>query len=347
MFSHLALERDHLFQRRLGIGGGQGMGSFMTGRGTANLLTRTTAILATVFLALSLLLALMTRNSTNNASAIFNAPPPRSKAPYKVLVEDASGDVLLVFFLSNHAWIEKSLPLGAERWISGKLELYDGHRQMVHPDKVLDADGFASMPLTEPVYGLTDGLYPRVLAKAMDGALAKLPHLPDWGYPVPPREGRSPSFGEALAAVHKPANPEAIAPGSPGRMRLAYDELFAHQIALALMRKRLRERAGRANAGSRDKAAAIEGALPFALTGAQQTALAEIRVDLAAPDEDAAPAAGRCRLRQDTGRAARHGRCRRGREAGGADGADRNPRPASISRASRPALPRLGCIWRC
>jgi preprotein translocase subunit SecG len=60
----------------LGIGGAQGMGSFMTGRGTANLLTRTTAILATVFLALSLVLALMTRNSTSGATSIFSAPPP-------------------------------------------------------------------------------------------------------------------------------------------------------------------------------------------------------------------------------------------------------------------------------
>ncbi len=253
------------------------------------------------------------------------APPPRSKAPYKVLIEDATGDVLLVFFLSNHAWIEKMLPLGAERWVSGKLELYDGHRQMVHPDRVVDAEGFAAMALTEPVYGLTDGLYPRVLGKAIDGALARLPHLPEWasypplsktgegdhakhggggagatartrysdahgapstasgGPPPPLRGGGCPTFAEALASVHRPATPEAIAPESSGRLRLAYDELFAHQVALALMRKRLRVRTGRANAASRRKADAIEAALPFALTGAQQTALAEIRADLAAP----------------------------------------------------------------
>ena len=263
------------------------------------------------------------------------APPPRSKAPYRVLVEDQTGDVLLVFFLSNHAWIEKSLPLGAERWISGKLELYDGHRQMVHPDRVVDAEGFATMPLTEPVYGLTEGLSPKVLGKAIDGALAKLPPLPEWldglypppaqtregdhpegggggsreqetngsraspsatqhglaaapstafgGSPTPLRGGGFLTFAEALAFVHRPADPQAIAPDSPGRMRLAFDELFAHQIALALMRKRLRVRAGRTNAGTRAKADAIEAALPFALTGAQQAALAEIRADLASP----------------------------------------------------------------
>ena len=216
------------------------------------------------------------------------APPPRSKAPYKVLVEDPTGDVLLIFFLSNHAWIEKSLPLGAERWISGRLELYDGHRQMVHPDRVVDAEGFATMPLTEPVYGLTDGLYPRVLGKAIDGALAKMPHLPDWLQGVHPLSSRGethaiPTFAEALAAVHHPASPEAIAPGSPARTRLAFDELFAHQIALALMRKWLRIRTGRASISARVKADAIEAALPFSLTAAQQAALAEIRADLAMP----------------------------------------------------------------
>ena len=273
------------------------------------------------------------------------APPPRSKAPYKVLIEDDTADVLLVFFLSNHAWIEKSLPLGAERWVSGKLELYDGHRQMVHPDKVMDAAAFAAMPLTEPVYGLTEGLYPRVLTKAVDAALTRVPFLPEWRADPPPSKawegdhaqhggggafppsrsggggppkavegaaaeprlapgseaplppsppcgwspspvcdgGGSPTFGEALAAVHRPAEPKAIAPEAPARRRLAYDELFAHQVALALMRKRLRVRAGRPSAAGQAKAEAIVAALPFALTGAQAAALAEIRADLAAP----------------------------------------------------------------
>ena len=215
------------------------------------------------------------------------APPPRSKAPFKVLIEDDTGDVLLVFFLSNHAWIEKSLPLGAERWVSGKLELWDGHRQMVHPDKVMDATAFAAMPLTEPVYGLTEGLYPRVLAKAVDAALTRVPFLPEWwsgGAHPPPRSGGGyPTFGEALASIHRPADPLALAPDAPARLRLAADELLAHQVALALMRKRLRVRAGRSHAAGRAKAEAIEAALPFALTGAQQAALAEIRADLAAP----------------------------------------------------------------
>ena len=149
------------------------------------------------------------------------APPPRSRAPYKVLVEDDTGDVLLVFFLANHGWIEKSLPLGAERWISGKLELWDGHRQMVHPDHVVDEAGFASMPLAEPVYGLTDGLYPRVLRKAVDAGLARLPPLPDWydGAEPAPRGGGGfplPTFGEALEAAASPGRPRGHSPRGAG-----------------------------------------------------------------------------------------------------------------------------------
>ena len=104
----------------------------------------------------------------------------RSRAPFKVLVEDDTGDVELVFFLANHEWVRSKLPVGARRWISGKLELWDGRRQIVHPDRVMDADEFARLPSVEPVYGLTEGLYPRTVARAAEAALKRLPRLPEW-----------------------------------------------------------------------------------------------------------------------------------------------------------------------
>ncbi len=107
-------------------------------------------------------------------------PSPRSRAPFKVLVEDDTGDVELVFFLANHEWVRSRLPVGATRWISGKLELWDGRRQMVHPDRVMTADELARLPSVEPVYGLTEGLYQRTVARAVEGALKRLPRLPEW-----------------------------------------------------------------------------------------------------------------------------------------------------------------------
>ena len=179
------------------------------------------------------------------------APPnARSRAPFKVLVEDDTGDVELVFFLANHEWMRARLPVGATRWVSGKLELWDGHRQMVHPDRVMDADEFARLPAVEPVYGADRGPLPadrrargrgRAEAAAapagMDRATTTLERL------------KLPGFAEALAAMHRPAAPgrHRSRPGRPAT-RLAYDELLANQLALLLVRARMRALAGRAHA---------------------------------------------------------------------------------------------------
>ncbi|MCI0601226.1 MAG: ATP-dependent DNA helicase RecG [Beijerinckiaceae bacterium] len=210
-------------------------------------------------------------------------PAPRSKAPYKVLIEDDTGDVLLVFFLANYQWIEKSLPIGATRWISGKLELWDGHRQIVHPDRVLDAEGFAKMAPVEPVYPSTEGLFQKTLARAVEAALAKLPFLPEWHDTTNPKIPSVPSFAEALRDVHRPATPQTIVPESPARMRLACDELLASQLALALLRSKVRRSPGRESQGDGHIRAMIAAALPFALTASQKSAIAEIDADLRAP----------------------------------------------------------------
>jgi ATP-dependent DNA helicase RecG len=218
---------------------------------------------------------------TLEAVVVEHRAPARGKGPYRVLVEDETGDVLLVFFLANHGWIEKSLPRGARRWISGKLELWEGHRQMVHPAHVLDAEGFAKMAPVEPVYALTEGLFPKVLMKAVDAALTRLPALPEWRDATVLTDTKFPSFNEALRAAHQPQAPEAIEANAPARMRLAFDEFLAGQLALCLMRAKLRRSPGRANIGDGRMAGRIVEALPFTLTVAQQNVLTEIRADLA------------------------------------------------------------------
>ena len=126
-------------------------------------------------------------------------PSPRSRAPFKVLVEDDTGDVELVFFLANHQWVRSRLPVGATRWISGKLELWDGRRQMVHPDRVMTAEELDRLPSVEPVYGLTEGLYQRAVARAAEGALKRLPRLPEWIGEKSLSDLKLPSLAEALA----------------------------------------------------------------------------------------------------------------------------------------------------
>jgi ATP-dependent DNA helicase RecG len=212
------------------------------------------------------------------------APPGRSRAPYKVLVEDETGDITLVFFNAQRPRMEKLLPKGARRFISGKIELWDGMRQMVHPDRILDERAAAGLPAVEAVYGQTEGLSTRLIARYVAAALERLPVLPEWQDQAWRERNHFPAFDEALKALHSPQDAaelseEAIAK-SPSRRRLAYDELLASQLALALVRSRMRRLPGRQNAGDGSLVEKISAALPFALTGAQGRAVADIRRDL-------------------------------------------------------------------
>ena len=217
---------------------------------------------------------------------IEHRPPGgrNTRAPYRVVVADETGEIALVFFLANQQWVERSLPLGAKRWVSGKLELWDGHLQMVHPDKVLDEAALAKLPAVEPTYGLTEGMTQRAMQKAVEGALAKAPDLPEWIDAPLVAQRRWPTFRDALNALHRPDSPAAFDPQHPARLRLAYDELLASQVALGLMRASAKKLGGRASLGTRHMSDRILAALPFSLTGAQVEALAEVRADLASQD---------------------------------------------------------------
>ncbi len=207
--------------------------------------------------------------------------PPRGKGPYRVLTEDETGDLTLVFFRANSGWIEKLLPLGATRWVSGLVEIFDFYRQMVHPDRVLDEAGLAALPPVEPVYGLTEGLFQRVAAKAAAAALARLPALPEWLDEKTLRLGGWEAFAASLQKIHHPQQPQDLAPEGRFWARLAYDEFLSHQLALRLVRAKMQTLHGRAQKGSGVLAARIRAALPFELTGDQQKAVEEISADLA------------------------------------------------------------------
>ena len=144
-------------------------------------------------------------------------PNARSRAPFKVLVEDDTGDVELVFFLANHDWVRSRLPVGATRWISGKLEIWDGYRQIVHPDRVLNAEEIARLPAVEPVYGLTEGLHQRTIARAAEGALKRLPRLPEWIGPETLDALKLPGFAEALTCDASPGRARGHRPRRPRR----------------------------------------------------------------------------------------------------------------------------------
>jgi ATP-dependent DNA helicase RecG len=216
--------------------------------------------------------------------AAHRPPPPGRRAPYRILVEDETGDVSLVFFNGHKARLEKLLPLGERRYVSGKIELWDGMRQMVHPDRILDEKGAENLPAVEAIYGLTEGLSSRMVARFIGAALDRVPRLPEWQDAAWLDRNSLPGFDTALLAIHKPdsaaqVSEEALAK-APARRRLAYDELLASQLALALVRSRMRRLPGRVNAGNGQLVEAIKRALPFGLTASQAKAVEDIRHDL-------------------------------------------------------------------
>ena len=212
------------------------------------------------------------------------APPNRPRAPYRVVTyDDTNMTLTLTFFHARADYLEKLLPPGEKRYVSGIAELYDGNLQMVHPDRVVDEKGFAELPLVEPVYPLTEGLNLGNVRRAMDGALARLPELPEWQDEAWVSRERLPAFAEALRSIHKPQEPHDIAPESPAWTRLAFDELLAGQLALALMRAQMRRQAGRGTSSEGQLRARILKALPYTLTHSQQQAVNDIVNDLALP----------------------------------------------------------------
>jgi ATP-dependent DNA helicase RecG len=210
-------------------------------------------------------------------------PPNRARAPYQIYTSDETGDLTLVYFNAHKDYLQKLLPVGERRYVSGSIALYDGMRQMVHPDRVLTEQDLARLPLIDPVYPLTEGLSASQVHRTADAALGMVPQLPEWQNEAWLKARGFPPFADALGRLHRPQQPDDVLPQGPAWSRLAYDEFLAGQLALALVRRHVRRPAGQSNRGDGRLRARVLQALPYSLTPSQQRAIADIVVDLARP----------------------------------------------------------------
>ena len=167
-----------------------------------------------------------------------------------------------MFFRARPDWIAKQLPLGEKRIISGVVERFQGRAQMAHPDYITVVGGEDALPMHEPVYPMTAGLAPKTLRKAVDAAIEQAKDLPEWlDAPLKAERGWA-DWRAALAASHKPRGRADLEPDAKPRERLAYDELLANQLALALIRSRRTRGAGRKLPLSDERLGAALAALP-------------------------------------------------------------------------------------
>ncbi|MCR6643364.1 MAG: ATP-dependent DNA helicase RecG [Terricaulis sp.] len=209
--------------------------------------------------------------------------PAYRKLPYRIRLRDESGFLTVAYFRPNEEMLKRMWPEGQTRLISGKVTIYDGMRQMLHPDYVVDPAKGEAPPPVEPVYPLTQGLPGRTLQRTIQAALDTVPETPEWLEGSTVKAHDWPDFRTALEHMHRPASPEDVALESPFRTRLAYDELFARQCALRLRRVHRRKSAGRAVTGDGGLSVKMLSSLPYAPTGAQSRAADEILKDMAEP----------------------------------------------------------------
>ena len=210
-------------------------------------------------------------------------PSPRRGLPYRVRCRDDSGFLTLVFFNGREDYLRKTLPEGETRVVSGQVETYRDDIQMTHPDHIGTLAEIDSIKTVEPVYPMTAGLTPKPLGRAVRAAVKIAPDVPEWQDPAWLRKQGWDGWRESLEKAHAPASEADLLPDAPARARLAYDELFANQLALLIVRQRQRKRPGRSITGDGALRERLEQALPFALTASQRMANAEIAGDMKSP----------------------------------------------------------------
>ena len=211
--------------------------------------------------------------------------PSRTKRqPYRVKCTDGTNDVTLVFFHARDDYLRRTLPEGELRIVSGTVEMFRNEIQITHPDYILSPENAKDLPLVEPVYPLTEGLTLKTLGRAIRSALSDLPDLPEWQDVSFVSSRNWPSWREAVLAAHTPTGLRALSPETPERARLAYDELLANQLALQIIRTKVKKRSGRRIDGDGRLKKRVIAALPFTLTTSQQMALSEISAELASPN---------------------------------------------------------------
>jgi len=214
--------------------------------------------------------------ATLAVEVVRHEAPTREKQPWRVVVSDGTGFAELVFFKPQRA---QALVPGTKLLVSGKLESFGDRLTIPHPDHIVPAEQAERIPALEPVWPLTAGLFPSQIRGAMVQALALIPPLPEWHDAALMRREQWPGFAEALRALHTPVE----YPSAKHRARLAYDELLAHQVAMAWVRNREKKRPGRSLAGTGVLRAEALRRFGHDLTPSQVGALAEIDADMAGP----------------------------------------------------------------
>ncbi len=214
---------------------------------------------------------------------VSHTKPERRGQPYRIVVRDATGFMEIALFNAHPDYADKVFPLGQSIAVSGAFDRYRDRPQMTNPDYVVPANTVEKIPLREAVYPLTAGLTNKRMRVLVQEAVERAPQLPEWCDHEYVRVQTFPSWNDAITKLHQPTGGADLAFNTPVRRRLAYDELLANQLALALLREHQRQQQGVSRVGDGRLRKLLLSHLPYKLTSSQEQACREIMADLAEP----------------------------------------------------------------
>ena len=223
------------------------------------------------------------RVASIKCKVIKHTPSFRRNIPYRVVCEDDTGRLNLVWFNSRKDYLEKLLPLDKEIIISGKIDFYKDTKQITHPEYIISAEEEDELPNVESTYSLTQGLTNKVVRSNIDKILKIIPKISEWHDEGILKDMNWPSFNEAIYNVHNPKNENDLTSQNLSKQRIIYDELLAHQISMQLISKELNHQKGVPLKTNTKEINRFIETLPFNLTNSQIKCIEEISIDMEKP----------------------------------------------------------------
>jgi ATP-dependent DNA helicase RecG len=199
--------------------------------------------------------------------------------PTRVVVKDATGGMEIVFFHIKPSYLQTKLPVGRRFAFGGFINTYLGRIHMVQPDIISDPAQKHTLEGNDRIYGLTKGLSQNFFRNVMPSLIETLPEIPEWDEATV-KEQNWPSWTSALTSLHCADSDMDLAPTTPSRQRLAYDEFLAHQVSMMLLKQAYRRAAGIPKTASGTLIQKALSLIPFKLTNAQVMALNQTLDDL-------------------------------------------------------------------
>ncbi len=168
----------------------------------------------------------------------YNFPRKRN-LPNKIICEDLSGKINIVFFNSREGYIRKILPLNKDVIISGKINYYKNKYQITNPKYVIPIEKENLFEKITAKYSLTEGITENIYKKIIDQILKNIPNLDEWHNAEILKKNKFEDWKTSILKLHDPTKKQTF--NSTHYRRLAYDEIFAHLLVLSQIRKKIKK----------------------------------------------------------------------------------------------------------